>query len=1212
MQTINQDPSGQSITALRFLKDQPPGLYQSMLVLNRSRVIINVVTPAQTSSLWGSALHKHFFELPFSKTMLAGLEKKFDQVEKKQLPQSYSFFAEGQNGKEKYDVKVSGIFNKKNELNGFIVIIENGMLAMQVDDQYHDLFEKYTLAIKAANFGIWEFDYTTGRYYWDETMQQQFGCKIHSVEDFKNLWLKMVEPGDYEGLLAAYKTSRKTGSPFHYIFSVQVNGSLKYIECFAAFKFNPATQRSDKVTGLSLDITERKLATIALRQSEEYYRMLADNSSDIITLYGPDGDVKYMSPSVERATGHTKEDMIAGGLGYIHPNDVEQIKRLSQDIFAGCDSNGPFECRVLHKDGYWKTFEVINKAIRNKQGQLTGLLSASRDVSVRKAAEEQYHILADNATDVIILHQADGAVHYLSPSAQRLLGVTLEDAQQKGGLFYVHPADVAAVNQHNKATFDGKENGQPYECRLRHNDGHWVPFEIINKAVTDSHGHVIAILSSMRDVTARKAAEGYYRLLAENITDAVGVLGLDGKFEYVSPSIERLLGYTPQDAIGQDPFAIIHPDDVLPLKQNTIDKNIAGQDGFYSGYRVMHKNGHWVYFEAASKPVYDTDGNLTNIIKSSRDITARFLAEQAHAASENKYKLLADNMADLIILMSPDFKRLYVSPSCYALTGYTVEEFLLTSIYGIVHPVDQAVFFKTLNETIYSGEGQVVLCTRIIQKNGDIVFVEAVMKAIRNEKGEITNILSAIRNINKQQAAENALRESEKQYRMLADNISDLVVLFSPAMQRLYVSPSAVPLIGYTPEELMTIKQGISIIHPDDVQHVREVSAKNMAAGNYVFKCDFRGLHKNGNIVYFSTVFTIIHDDKGNVQNVLSVARDITSEMLAGIALKESGEKYRMLADNMSDLLILSSPDFKRLYVSPSSFRVLGYTPAEMLLESTMSLIHPDDKDNVIQMVKSRMADGSSYFNYHLRIMHKNGSVVYVSSEGTIIRDQMNNVQNILYAIRNITDETKARAALVESENKYRSLVEASENIILMMDENGTYLFANSLACHYVQSRVEDVLGKTIYDFFDHATADFYVAHIKDVIKYGKPLLFENEIAAAGKKVWLRNTLSPIYNADGRIYAVMLSLVDFTDLRAQTEKLRLQNEELKKIAYLQSHIVRAPLANIEGIINLMNAGEMSVANRQLLELLRKSALQLDGVVTDIVEKAIDVKHKTSN
>jgi len=76
-----------------------------------------------------------------------------------------------------------------------------------------------------------------------------------------------------------------------------------------------------------------------------------------------------------------------------------------------------------------------------------------------------------------------------------------------------------------------------------------------------------------------------------------------------------------------------------------------------------------------------------------------------------------------------------------------------------------------------------------------------------------------------------------------------------------------------------------------------------------------------------------------------------------------------------------------------------------------------------------------------------------------------------------------------------------------MMDKKGTCLFANAIACHYIQQEVNDVIGKTIYHFFDTPTADFYVAKVRDVIKCGQQSFFEYEINILGKAVWLRNAI---------------------------------------------------------------------------------------------------------
>ncbi|HVX50099.1 MAG TPA: PAS domain-containing protein [Chitinophagaceae bacterium] len=954
----------------------------------------------------------------------------------------------------------------------------------------------------------------------------------------------------------------------------------------------------------------------SLTQSGKLYRMLADNIDDIVTLHQLDGTVDYISPSALRVMGHTLQDTKAkGGMAFIHPADVETVMQANKTVLDGMEQASFYECRIRHADGHWVTFENRNRAVRDESGKLVGILTVSRNITARKAAEEHYRMLAENITDIVALLTIGGRFEYISPSVERLLGYSQDEAIAQNPFDTIHPDDVLPLKQHTiDRNLEGEE-GSFNAYRVKHKNGHWVYFDVKSKPVVDSKGRITHILKSSRNVTervlaeqARTASEQQYKMLADNIVDLVVLLTPDFRRLYVSPSSLALTGYTPAEMLASTPEQIIDRHDIKRFYAavQTLHK---GAGKVELSYCIKHKKGHLVFVESVIKAIRNDAGQLINLLGTTRDITAQHNTEKALRESEEHYRMLADNIVDLVILLTPGFKRVYVSPSCFALTGYTPEEFMHTTMEDIIYEDDLPAFSARLKSTIFNGDDQVLISTHIKHKTGRLVYVESTVKAIRNAGGQLVNILSTIRNITKQQEAETALRNSEELYRMLADNMFDMLILYGPYLQKLYVSPSCRQLTGYTPAELMLLPAG-GLVYPGDREQFSASVLENAKAGNDRFVLEHRLLMKDGGCRYFSSVFSIVRDAGGALKNIIVTSRDIHAQKTAQFNLAKSEEQYRMLANNMLDMLVLTDAQFNRLYVSPSALHVTGYTAEELLASPALDIIHPGDIESLRCQVLHSARQGTKGFNCRFKGVHKSGRVMYMSAFIGFIRNQSGQLTNIMSTSRDITAEVNAQMALAESEEKYRSLVEASENIILIMDENGKYLFANSLACNYVRAPLRDVLDKTIYHFFDRQTSDFYVDKVRTVINTGKGTSFEYLMKVMEHNVYLRNTLHPIFNASGKVYAVMLSLVDLTEIKNYAEKLRKQNEELKKIAYLQSHIVRAPLANIEGILNLIDETAMSAENLALLQMLKKSALQLDGVVNQVVQKAIHIKHQT--
>ena len=1211
---------------------------------------------------------------------------------------------------------------------------------------------------QSANFGLWELDYITGEFYWNEGMEKLFGRKINSGQGYRDLWREVLSPDEYDALVAQFSRQQKAGEDFYGEHRITIYGQVKYVKTFATFKNNAETGLAEMVTGIVLDITDRKKAEISLNKSEQHYRLVADNMAGLVVLLTPSLKRLYVSPSCLALTGYTAEQFMQSSVrDIVHPDDLEALFEILKNCIYSGEGQVTTCYRIRHKNGRWLVVEVLLKAVRDADGNLQNILSTTRDITKQREAEdalrqseEKYRLLADNIEDMVVLLTPGFKRVYVSPSTYNMLGYTPHELIEESpdlDLFY-DEADLVKAQDAAKTMVQGKGDGIA-QFAFRHKNGQRLILEGIPKAIWNENGTLKNLLISVRNVTrqveteqALRKSEEQYKLLADNIVDMVVLLTPNMQRLYVSPSCIGLTGYTPKELLdGPSQPVLFYTKDDREIATNAIAEMVKGEGSGISQFNFKHKNGDKIIVEAIAKAIMDENGNVRNLMVAIRNITRQAEAEQALRNSEVQYRMLADNIADIVVLLlTPDFKRAYVSPSAYALTGYTPLELVdINPMLNIFYSLEDLSIAQAAAKQIIEGIEQVISQYSLRHKNGDKITVEAVIKGIRNTNGGIQNYLLSIRNITLQVKAEKALRASEEKYRMLADNIVDMVLLLTPDHIREYVSPSCFGLVGYTADELLEKQRAITVFNSKEDENIVRGAQNRIIKSGTTETLRYNLRHKNGNRVTVEAIVKGIVDETGRIKNFLLAVRNVTpqvevedalrkselqyrmladniidmvamydkdgmrmyvspsskyllgyepdelmgrdssdimdaedlammrenviekaqktgqkeffisarlrhklgywlyveitikailndEEQLTGfvattrnvteqkkdqIALAESEKRYRLLADNIFDMLVLYTTDYKRVYVSPSSIRLTGYTPEEIMAMDALALTHPDDSAGLQACIVQNIQKGNERFIYEFRTLHKTEGVKFVSCTFTVIKNEKGELTNVLATSRDITAKRKAGIALKESEEKYRSLVEASEDIILIMDANGKYLFANEIASKHMNCSVAECIGKTIYDFFDQATGDRYAAKIEQVLDTRQKVTFENPIATDTQKFWLRNTLLPIYDAVANVNAVMLCIVDISDIKAYADTLLMQNRELKQIAYLQSHVVRAPLANIEGIINLLDESSLSEENRQYIYLLKTSALQLDGIIKDIVNKAIEVKQHSA-
>ena len=268
-----------------------------------------------------------------------------------------------------------------------------------------------------------------------------------------------------------------------------------------------------------VDISERRRAEEKLKESEERFRLLAENAKDIIFRYRlkPTPGFEYVSPSATALTGYTPEEHYADpelGLKLVHPEDMHIL-----DAFLRSPESADkvLTLRWISRDGRVLWTEQQINPIYDAQGDMVAVEGIGRNISERKEAEdalrrseERFRSLVQNASDIIVILEAGGTIRYVSPAMERVLGLRTEDVIGKNAMAFVDPVDrTEAMRMFAEAK---KVSGirPPVEFRLRHEDGTWRHLEI-NRSNLLNDPAVGGVVFNLRDVTDRKVAEEQLR-----------------------------------------------------------------------------------------------------------------------------------------------------------------------------------------------------------------------------------------------------------------------------------------------------------------------------------------------------------------------------------------------------------------------------------------------------------------------------------------------------------------------------------------------------------------------------------------------------------------------------------------------------------------------------------------------------------------------------
>jgi PAS domain S-box-containing protein len=431
-----------------------------------------------------------------------------------------------------------------------------------------------------------------------------------------------------------------------------------------------------------------------------------------------------------------------------------------------------------------------------------------------------------------------------------------------------------------------------------------------------------------------KALEGDYNLIAEYSMEMIDLFDRESfNYLYASPANYRLLGFTPEELMGQSGLGLVHPED-MEYVQGLMTEGL--KKGSVTGeFRERKKDGSYVWVDVQGyliKRVEQPD----YIMVITRDINERKLAQIALELSENRYRLISENAQDLICLVDANsFNFIYTSPS-YSLLGWDEGELLGQSCLNLIHQDYRPLALINLKELLINDWGSYRY--QGIKKDGSFIWFESVAKLINTCTGSEFVIIS--RDISESKRAEEALRSSEERLREITDNMLDGIALLNRDGVINYVSPSCQNLLGYSPQAVLA-KTNLELVHPEDRKQFLYTVNRAIRKQSPV-RLEFRCRHAVGYYIWLEAVGNVLIDD--NNSTIANLFKDIDKGINCFNALTEkfSGDPFIW---QQKALFQLSFEDFEGAKDSIS--QALNMNPNSHIFQNTQGTIYL--KESLIQ-----------------------------------------------------------------------------------------------------------------------------------------------------------------------------------------------------------------------------------------------------------------------
>lgn len=894
------------------------------------------------------------------------------------------------------------------------------------------------------------------------------------------------------------------------------------------------------------DISDQKV-------SEKISDQIIENALDAIVCIDPTGCITEWNPSAAKIFGWKKPEIIGKLLSDTimpskHAANYHSKLRPSELITQSSVINQLNEVTALKKDGSLITIELT--VVPFEQNGPRAYCGFIRDITQRKNREterinreKRFRTLIENGEDVIITADTNGLINYASPSIYKILGYTETECSQ------IHLQTLIAFEDRDTiVNYLSTANGDHVitakaPIRLLHKNGSslWMSFTV---SYLQDDPLIGGIVFNFRDITDRINAnrkiseqEKYFRALVEYSTDMIVLTNKERQITYLSTAFKQITGYTDQDVIGHTSLSFMHP--VQQDESKDVYDKLMKNPGkpFLRTNRLRKKDGSYIWVEGVVINLLQ-ENNINSVITNYRDITERIIFEE---------KIIK-----------------------------------LNRVYAFISQINQAIVRVQDEQSLFE---EVCL---IAVETGQFKMAWI---------GEIDKTAKKIKPLNSAGSADNYLHE-----------ISTISIENKPE--------------GNGPTG-RAAREGRSF-------YTNDIATDPMMEPwrDHALKRQYRSsialpLRKTGKITNILTMYSSIQDffDEEEIALLESVTSDISFAL-------DIFEKERM-RQQIQDQLTRSETSLKKAQElahvgsweldletrstrwTDEARRIYGITDntADPTVQEWMEFVHPDDRKyvaDIIEDAKSSLKDAS----FTNQIIRGDGSIRIIHTQSHYQIDK-NKKNTILFGVfHDVTEIRQSEETLKHSEANLRQIIDLIPHIIFTRDLTGNIVMANKSYAELFGLSPEELVNRNRNEFNVNESHTVRLLDLdRQVIQTGNTLVIPDVVfEQPNKPKRYYNTIKAPFTPVGINEITVLTISnDVTNVKlAEMERNKVvedilrRNKDLEQFSYIISHNLRAPVANILGLIGLLHENNNSeIEQRYLMTELQNSIMKLDTVIKDL-------------
>jgi len=949
------------------------------------------------------------------------------------------------------------------------------------------------------------------------------------------------------------------------------------------------------------DLTVRKRAETALRESEERYRTLVESVDEAIILQEKTGEILTWNRAAERLFGATAREVLG------HTATSRKWKMIREDGTEFSDSEHP----SMHTLATGEACKNIVMGITSASGSFSwvnintnplfsegdtkpyAVVISLLDITERKKAEDTLRESKEFVENLITSMQdgfsvldSDGVQIDVNAAFCQMTGFSREELIGVGPPHPYWPQEaLEEIERGFQKTLRGEFSD--VELTFMRKNGERFPVIVSPSWVQDKQGNVVSYFATVKDITERKQAEvalrkseRKYRNIIETAQEGIWTLDSNFHISFVNEKMAGMLGYTQHEMIGRS-FAEFIPEGELPDATMQVEFRKKGMKDTYER-RFLHRNGDIRIMLTSSATIYDSNGTFSGSFAMFTDITERKRAEEraVHLAS-------FPHLTPVLILEADLHGAIvYANPAIRKAT-----ETMGESDPRIFIPQD---IRDRLNGTVIA---QFVHEVREIEIHGQ-VFRENVYFT-----PEFSSLRVYATDITKRKQAEDTLRESEGRFRTILHSMQfGIIMIDANSHTILDANQKSLDMIGGTKE---TVLGSVchSFICPAELGRCPITDLAQAIDSSERILITTRGEKIP---ILKSVVPTILGGKKVLIESFI----DITERKRAEEVLQESENRYRNVVEDQTEFICRFTPDGTLTFVNDAYCRYFGLKRDECIGKRHTVALPPDDVSLMNEHIRSLTLE-NPVASIRQRIIMPSGEVRWQRWSDRALFDKDGHVVEYQSVGRDITDVVKAEEALRDSEERYHNVIEDQIEFICRFTPDGTLTFVNDAYCRYFGLNKDRCIGSRHSVVFPVDDARQMKKHLDELTPENPVGFIEHRITMpSGEVRWHRWSDRALFDKDGHVIEYQSVGKDITE-RKQAEfqrealirELEEKNAELERFTYTISHDLKSPLITIRGFLGHLEKDALNadtVSFKKDINRIKSATNTMEDLLRDLL------------